>query len=83
MLDHGSRAMPKRPLIPLPDKVAATLLDVLVSIYTVPNDRLVLRRPNIDRRPEMTGQKTITSCGAGVRSAHQVPGIQTPFLGRL
>jgi hypothetical protein len=49
--------MPKRPLIRLPDKVAASLLDALVSIDTARGERLVLRRPDHDRRPEMDRTK--------------------------
>jgi hypothetical protein len=49
--------MPKRTLIRLPDKVAATLLEALSSIDAVRNDRLVLRRPDHDRRPGMDRTK--------------------------
>jgi hypothetical protein len=49
--------MPKRALIPLPDRVAAALLDALVSIDDARNDRLVLQRPDHDRRPEMDRTK--------------------------
>src|SRR6478735_4185645 len=49
--------MPKRTLIPLPDKIAAAMLQALAGIDAVRNDRLVLQRPDIDRRPEMDRTK--------------------------
>jgi hypothetical protein len=52
-----SFAMPKDGLIRLPDKVAAALLQALASIDAVRNDRLVLQRPERDRRPEMDRTK--------------------------
>jgi hypothetical protein len=44
--------MPKHTLIPLPDRVAAALLDALVSITAALDNRLVLQAPDIDRPPD-------------------------------
>jgi hypothetical protein len=49
--------MPKRTLIRLPDKIAAALLQALAGIDAVRNDRLVLQRPERDRRPGMDRTK--------------------------
>ena len=56
-IDHRSRAMPKHTPIPLRDKIAAALLQALAGIGAVRNDRLVLQRPDIDRRPGLDRTK--------------------------
>src|SRR4051794_4526810 len=50
-IDHRSRAMPKRTLIPLPDKIAAAMLQARTSITAALDNRLVLQTPDIDRPP--------------------------------
>jgi hypothetical protein len=67
--------MPKRALIPLPDKVAAELLQALAAIDTVRNDRLVLQRPDHDRRPEMDRTKDYRAVAWTRDRTHLVPRI--------